>query len=179
MFEKRSIATIFLILLCGICNTTNAQDPNRFKEQVDRLANKEHNFDADKKLVIFAGSSSIVMWKDVQQRFPEYNVVNNGFGGSHFSDLIYFYDKLLKNYDPEMIFIYEGDNDIAGKKRPGKIKRQAKKLRKMLREDFPETKVVFISPKPSIAREHLGNKYMRLNRKLERYANRKDNTEFA
>jgi hypothetical protein len=44
---------------------TNAQDPNRFKEQVDELVNKEYNFSTDKKLVVFTGSSSIRMWKDV------------------------------------------------------------------------------------------------------------------
>lgn len=168
-----------LLLFLTVVFIANAQDPNRFREQVDRLEKKEYNFNGDKTLAVFAGSSSIVMWKDVQDRFPDYNVINNGFGGSHFSDLIYFYDQLIKKRNPEILFIYEGDNDIAGVKRPGKIMKDVRYLHKMIAGDFPETKVVFISPKPSIARQHLKKKYERLNRKLKRYAKRKDNTEFA
>lgn len=168
---------VVLLLFC-IFNL-NAQDPNRFKSQIEELVQKEHQFETGKKLVLFTGSSSVRMWKDVADYFPEYNVINNGFGGSHFSDLIYFYDQLIKKYNPEILFIYEGDNDIAGNKRPGKVKRHAKKLHKRLKEDFPETKVIFISPKPSIARKHLQKKYERLNRRLERYCNRKENLEFA
>ena len=165
-----------LFLVCVF--TLNAQDPNRFKAQVEELVQKEHQFEPGKKFVLFTGSSSVRMWQDVADYFPDYNVINNGFGGSHFSDLIYYYE-LIKNYNPEILFIYEGDNDIAGNKRPGKIKRQAKKLHKRLKEDFPETKVVFISPKPSIARKHLKKKYERLNRRLRRYCNRQENLKFA
>jgi hypothetical protein len=54
-----------------------------------------------------------------------------------------------------------------------------RKLVKMIQEDLPQTKVVFISPKPSIARKHLKAKYEKLNRKLSRYCNRKSYLEFA
>jgi hypothetical protein len=51
--------------------------------------------------------------KMLQSYFPEYNVINNGFGGSHFSDLLYFYHEMIVKPAPEILFIYEGDNDIA------------------------------------------------------------------
>lgn len=176
--NNRKFFFILIFLLFGIF-ISNAQDPNRFKEQVDELFNKEYNFTPNKKLVVFTGSSSIRMWKDVQNYFPDYNVVNNGFGGSHFSDLIFYYDQLILKQKPEILFIYEGDNDIAGEKKPGLIKRQAKELYKRIRLDLPETKIIFISPKPSIARVNLKKDYEKLNRRLKRVCNRKDNLEFA
>ena len=88
-----------LSLLLGIFNC-NAQDPNRFREQVTMLFNTEYNFNPDKKLVVFTGSSSVRMWEDVQERFPEHNVINNGFGGSQFSDLLFFYDELITKQTP-------------------------------------------------------------------------------
>lgn len=169
---------ILIFLLFGIF-VSNAQDPNRFKAQVDELFNKEYNFTPNKKLVVFAGSSSIRMWKDVQDYFPEYNVINNGFGGSHFSDLIFYYDQLILKQKPEIVFIYEGDNDIAGEKKPGLIKRQARELYKRIRSDLPETKIIFISPKPSIARVNLKKEYIKLNKRLKKFCNRKQNLEFA
>jgi hypothetical protein len=90
-----------------------AQDPTRFQSQIEELVQKEHQFEPGKKLALFTGSSSVRMWKDVADYFPEYNVVNNGFGGSHFSDLIFYYDKLIAPHEPDILFIYEGDNDVA------------------------------------------------------------------
>jgi lysophospholipase L1-like esterase len=168
----------FIIILLGTL-FANAQDPNRFKEQVNELVNKEYNFSPDKKLVVFTGSSSIRMWKDVADYFPEYNVINNGFGGSHFSDLLYFYHEMIVKPTPEILFIYEGDNDIASDKKPAKIMKEVKKLHKSIQQDLPETRVIFILPKPSIARVHLKNQYLSFNKKLKKYCRKQNNIEIA
>jgi lysophospholipase L1-like esterase len=158
---------------------SNAQDPTRFQSQIEELVQKEHQFEPGKKLVLFTGSSSVRMWKDVAEYFPEYNVINNGFGGSHFSDLIYYYEELIPKYKPDYLFIYEGDNDIASNKKPGKILKEAKLLVDRIQQDLPETKVVLISPKPSVARWHLRKNYQKLNKKLEKLAKKHDNLEYA
>ncbi len=169
---------IISILFSGFL-TSNAQNPNRFKEQVDQLLKKEYNFSHNKKLVVFTGSSSVRMWKDVQDYFPKYNIINNGFGGSHFSDLIYFYDELITKQNPEILFIYEGDNDIADGKKPSKILNEAKELVKRIKTDLPKTKIVFVAPKPSLARWNLKKDYKKLNKKLEKLCKKQDNLEFA
>jgi lysophospholipase L1-like esterase len=157
----------------------NAQDPTRFKSEIEELVQKEHQFEPGKKLVLFTGSSSVRMWKDVAEYFPDYNMINHGFGGSHFSDLIYYYEELISKYNPDYLFIYEGDNDIASNKKPGKILKEAKKLVGHIQQDLPKTKVVLISPKPSVARWHLSKNYQKLNKKLERFAKKTDNLEYA
>ena len=177
--NRRNFYIILFFLFIGIF-VSNAQDPDRFKEQVEQLYNKEYHFiSPDKKLVVFAGSSSIRMWKDVQDYYPDFNVINNGFGGSHFSDLLYFYNQLILKQKPDILFIYEGDNDVAAKKKTGLLKRQAKELYERIRQDLPETKIIYISPKPSIKRWDLKKKYEKLNRRLENFCHRKDNLEFA
>ncbi len=170
---------ILFFLFVTVTLSNYAQDPNRFKEQVDELAGKEYYFSTDKKLVVFTGSSSIRMWKDVQSYFPEYNVINNGFGGSHFSDLLHFYNELILLRNPEMVFIYEGDNDIASKKKSKHILKEARQLTGKIKKDLPATKIVFISPKPSIARVHLKNEYISLNKKLKKYCLKQKNVDFA
>ena len=169
---------IFGILFFGFISA-NAQDPNRFIKTVEQLDSIEYHFDNNKKLIVFAGSSSIRMWKNVSAYFPLYNVINNGFGGSHFSDLIYFRDKLITKQQPDYLFIYEGDNDIAGEKSPGKVYRDAKKLIKKTKRDLHKTEIIIISPKPSIARWNLHKKYEKLNKKLKKYSEKKKNVKFA
>lgn len=176
LFKSNLIALIFLL---SSTLFSNAQDPNRFKNDVDELANKEYNFSNDKKLVVFAGSSSIRMWKDIQAYFPDYNVINNGFGGSQFSDLLYFYNELILQQKPEILFIYEGDNDINDKKKPGKVLKEAKQLTEKIKKDLPETRIVFISPKPSIARVQLKNEYIKFNKKLKKYCKKQGDVGFA
>ena len=174
---KINLISIIFLLIATLYS--NAQDPKRFKNDVDELAGKEYNFNNNQKLVVFAGSSSIRMWKDVQSYFPEYNVVNNGFGGSQFSDLLYFYDEVILKQKPEILFIYEGDNDINDKKKPGKILKEAKQLTVKIKKDLPETQIIFISPKPSIARVHLKNEYIKFNKKLNKYCKKQDNIGFV
>jgi len=178
---KNKISFKFLIstLLFLWVISANAQEPNRFQNEVDELFNKEYNFSPDKKLVVFTGSSSVRMWKDVQSYFPEYNIINNGFGGSQFSDLIYFYNQLVLKQTPEILFIYEGDNDIASDKKTNRIMKEAKGLVRRIQNDLPQTKVVMISPKPSIARKSLKKEYIKLNKKLEKFCARTENLEFA
>lgn len=179
MKNKISFKFLFSTLFFLWVFSSNAQEPNRFQNEVDELFNKEYNFSPDKKLVVFTGSSSVRMWKDVQSYFPEYNIINNGFGGSQFSDLIYFYNQLVIKQTPEILFIYEGDNDIASNKKPNQIMKEAKGLVKRIQRDLPKTKVVMISPKPSIAREKLKKEYIKLNKKLEKFCKKTDKLEFA
>lgn len=169
---------IFAFLILGTI-FSNAQDPNRFKKEVEELDSTEYNFNAGKKLVVFAGSSSIRMWKDVQSYFPEYNVINNGFGGSQFSDLLYFYKELILKPSPEILFIFEGGNDIINKKTPSELLKQVKELARKIQKDLPGTQVIFISTKPSIAFVHLENEYIKFNNKLKKYCKKRDNVEFA
>lgn len=172
---------IFSILICLLLSAFNlsAQDPSRFNEQVEKLAQAKYNFLPGKKLALFTGSSSIRMWSDIQDNFPDYNVINNGFGGSHFSDLIYFYNKLIIPHQPDILFIYEGDNDIASQKKPRMITKEAKFLISKIQRDLPNTQVILISPKPSIARWDLRKDYEALNRKMKRLAKKTDKVEFA
>ena len=174
-YRRFFLAVTLLLFIFNL----NAQDPNRFQHEIEELIQKEYQFERGKKLALFTGSSSVRMWKDVADYFPEFNVINNGFGGSHFSDLIYFYGELIPKYNPDYLFIYEGDNDIADDEKPRKILKEAKSLVGMIQADLPQTKVVLISAKPSVARWEYSKKYNRLNRKLERLCRKTDNLEFA
>lgn len=129
--------------------------------------------------ILFVGSSSIAQWKDIQAWFPEYRVLNRGFGGSEFSDLLHYAHRVILPYKPSKIFIYEGDNDVAAGKSPALIFSQAVKLREIIRKALPDVPVVFISVKPSIARWHMKSNFLAVNEKLKRYARRKPLTMFA
>jgi lysophospholipase L1-like esterase len=176
----------FLLLISGIylfisaaSICAHAQDPARFKSEVESLVTAKHDLDPSEKKVVFAGSSSVRMWKDVPSYYLAYNVINNGFGGSHFSDLLFYYNELILRFTPDILFLYEGDNDIASGKEPAIIAKEAKTLIKRIRKDLPQTRIIIISPKPSVARWNLKPKYEALNRELKKLAERNKSVEFA
>jgi lysophospholipase L1-like esterase len=155
-----------------------AQDPLRFKKEVDSivLLNQSAN---KTNLILFTGSSSIRMWKDLKTSFPGHNVLNMGFGGSEMSDLLYYTDKLILPFKPKQIFIYEGDNDINAGRTIEHILASADSILIRIRTPFPQSEVVFISPKPSLARWGLKDKYEAYNRALKAWTKEKKNVRYA
>jgi lysophospholipase L1-like esterase len=148
-----------------------AQQPLRFEEEIEAIQEKYDTvFDASQETLVFTGSSSIRMWDEVQQKFPDHRVVNTGFGGSQASDLSYYIYDLILRFHPKKVFIYEGDNDVFAEKSPDQIKKDLQQIIDGIHRNSPDTQVVLIAAKPSIARWSLKGKYKRLNRKLKRLA---------
>lgn len=161
-------------VLCLIVSIANAQNAVPFKGEVEALQKKyDTAFDTSQETIVFTGSSSIRMWQDVQERFPDQQVVNTGFGGSQASDLSFYIYDLILRFHPKKVFIYEGDNDINAQKKATEIRRTIQDIIEGIHRNDSTTQVVLIAAKPSIARWKLKGKYKRLNRKFERLA--KDN----
>lgn len=157
-----------------------SQDPLRFEEEIRELtALQDSIWDPSRETIVFTGSSSIRMWDDLQATFPGRQILNTGFGGSQASDLLYYLDTLVLRYHPVKIFIYEGDNDLAEGKRPGKVLKTQREIIDRIREAQPDAPLVLIAAKPSISRWNLRSKYRRFNRRLERLARRETGIYFA
>jgi len=172
---KHLIIALLMIPAMAMCQTDNP-----FENEVKAIQQKNDSlWDSSRPTIVFTGSSSIRFWDDVQERFPEHQVLNTGFGGSQFSDLELYLDELILNYNPVKVFIYEGDNDIFAKKRPRKIVQRAEYILGILQQRNPNMEIVLISAKPSIARWNYRGRYRRLNRKLDKLAAKNEKIDFV
>ena len=147
-------------------------DPLRFQDEVNSYKQADKSNPPQEGCYLFIGSSSMRMWKSLQEDFKDYPVINRGFGGSHFSDVIYYFEDLILTYNPEKIVIYEGDNDIASNKSTGKIMKDLKKLLRMIRNDLDHPDIAIISAKPSPRRWDLKDKYENLNTEIEKLSSK-------
>ena len=163
----------------SIGNAQNSPDPARFEDSVVEYEQYDQQHPFPVGAVLFVGSSSVRMWKSLDEDLPAVTAVNRGFGGSQFSDLLYYLDRLVTCYKPSKIFIYEGDNDIASGKKPEKILEDAKQVRQKIANALPGVPVYFIAAKPSVARWKLRKKYQQLNSLLAVYASKTPNTGFV
>ena len=163
-----------LLLIISILANANlsAQDPHRFDEQIERFS--ELSIIEDEYLAIFTGSSSIRFWTDLVKNCDGMQVINTGFGGSHMSDLLYFLDETVLRFQPVKVYIYEGDNDISAGKKPKKILKTTKQITRKILDSNSETKIYFISAKPSPLRWSYKEEYVAFNSLLKDYCDSQD-----
>ncbi|MEO0528113.1 MAG: GDSL-type esterase/lipase family protein [Bacteroidota bacterium] len=170
----------FFLVLLFIGGLALAQDKVPFQDEVADIQKKYDTiWDATKETIVFTGSSSVRLWKNLEEEFPEHQIVNSGFGGSQAHNLLYFSEELILRFKPKKVFIYEGDNDISAKKKPREVIEDIQKIIAKIKQQDKSTEVVLIAAKPSIARWRLRHKYKRLNKKFRRLVALDDSLDFA
>jgi lysophospholipase L1-like esterase len=100
---------------------------------------------APKNAILFIGSSSIRLWKTLAKDFPEHRVINRGFGGSQIADSVEFAERIVFPYEPRLIVMYAGGNDLNAKKSPEQVLADFKAFVEKTRAKLPKTRIAFIS----------------------------------
>jgi len=132
--------------------------------------------------ILFVGSSSFTKWTDVQSYFPGFPIINRGFGGSSLPDVIYFAEQTILKYKPKQIYIYCGENDLAGNNTvtADTVLNRFKQLFSIIRKNLSrKTEVVFVSIKPSVSRWHLEETFVEANMKINKFIESKANARFV
>ena len=177
---RKYILVIFgLFLITHIGFSQDPEGPERFENSIVEYEEWDKANPFPDGAVLFVGSSSVRMWKDIDAQFPQVKIINRGFGGSKFSDLLYYLDRIVTCYQPSKIFIYEGDNDIASKVKIREIMDNARQVRQVIARKLPGVPVFFIAAKPSVARWKLKKKYQQLNSQLSLFAANTPGTGFV
>ena len=101
--------------------------------------------------IVFTGSSSIRFWDTLVSDMKPLDVINRGFGGSQFSDLDEFANRIVVAYHPRAVVVYEGDNDLAegSTKTPEMVAGDFKKFVQIVHGALPDTWIYILSIKPS------------------------------
>lgn len=173
MYVKSFLISAFFAFLTL---QVQGQDPLRFEKTINEF--KEEKVRTDKRPIIFTGSSSVRIWRSINEDFPKHYIINRGFGGSHMSDVQYFLEDLVLADNPRQVFIYEGDNDIASGKSKEVIMEHTKDVCDRILAAIPDVEILLISPKPSVARWNLKAEYMAINKAMQEYAEMTDQVTF-
>jgi lysophospholipase L1-like esterase len=149
---------------------------NAFKKQ-DSIAYAY----AGKHPIVFAGSSSFRLWKNIDTAFSGYPVLNRGFGGSTLTDLIRYANDVIIKYSPKQVVIYCGENDLASADSVSAeiVLQRFKELFRIIREKLPNEFITYISIKPSPSRINIQPKVIEANRLIKIFLNSKDRTSFV
>jgi lysophospholipase L1-like esterase len=176
--KKYFVLILFFVQYIFIAGSLYSQT---FKNEIDAFAKLDSISMPAEGGIVFAGSSSFRIWKDVNAAFPNYPIINRGFGGSTLTDLIYYVEETIIKYKPKQILIYCGENDIAmnpGVNADTVLKRFAV-LHSIIRKKLPtKTEIVFVSIKPSVSRWHLENTFVTANALIKKFLSADRNAKF-
>jgi len=163
----------FIICFLIFCLSAFAQTP-RFKKDIDAFLKADSLQFPSKEQILFVGSSSFTFWKDINDYFPGYQILNRGFGGSALPDLIHYANQIIIPYQPKQMVIYCGENDMADSAAvtPRMVRDRFKTLFKIIRAELGNIPVAFVSIKPSPSRWKLEQKFLKANRLIKRYLKR-------
>jgi len=130
--------------------------------------------------IVFIGASSIVRW-NLPEYFPELGAkaINRGFGGSVVADSVYYADRIVIPYKPRIVVFYAGDNDVETPATAEQIAAGFTKFDQKVHAALPETKIIFISIKPSIRRWAFMDKIRGANGLVKDYIGKHKNLEFV
>lgn len=128
--------------------------------------------------ILFVGSSSIRFW-NTDKAFPNHAILNRGFGGSQTSDVLRYMDRIVLPYKPRLIVLYVGDNDIAAGKTPERVVRDTATFFERVHEALPDTRIVYIAIKPSLARWELVEDMRQVNARVRDMAENTPHIEFV
>jgi lysophospholipase L1-like esterase len=117
--------------------------------------------------ILFYGSSSIRLWKTLKDDFSGLSVLNRGFGGSTAPDAVRYAERMVLPYKPATIIFYEGDNDLGKGRTPDQLLADYKAFAKLVHAKLPNTKIVYLSVKPSPKRIDLMTTQQKANAMLE------------
>jgi lysophospholipase L1-like esterase len=132
-----------------------------------------------KGAIVFVGSSSIRMWHTLAQDFPEFTVINRGFGGSELADSVAFADRIILPCRPRQVVVYAGDNDIAAGKSPARVLADFQAFEHKIHTALPKCRVTFIAIKPCPSRWQFVKQIREANDLVKAAAQQARETEFV
>ncbi len=120
---------------------------------------------------MFLGSSSIRFW-DLERwfpasRFPGLRTTNRGFGGSQIVDSLHYLERIVWPHRPATLVFYAGDNDIAAGKSPATVAADFGELSRRVWAELPDTRLIYVAIKPSLARWELAPEMRAANALIE------------
>ena len=177
LYKKASVL-IFLLIQSSLVLFAQLKP---FEAEIKAFAKSDSIVAPLQGKIVFVGSSSFAKWKDINQYFPGYPIINRGFGGSNLLDVILYVNETILKYKPKQVVIYCGENDLASSDTvsPEMVLERFTLLFNLIRQPLGnKSNITFISIKPSVSRWRLESKIIEANRLIASFIAKQKNANF-
>jgi len=172
-----SLAVALFTTLIAAAPAAAQQTTERFESNVVAFETADKTSPPPKGEIVFVGSSTIRLW-DTARYFPDLKIINRGIIGSELVDALRYVDRIVLPYQPRLIVVYAGDNDISGGWISEQVAVTFEKFTRAVHAKLPQTRILFIAIKPSILRWTQIDRMRSANAIIRAYCERDDRLAF-
>jgi hypothetical protein len=152
----------------------------RWNNDIQKLEtlDKEETHPSD--AILFIGSSSIRLWKDIATDMQPYSAIRRGYGGAKFTDLAVFAERMVTPHKYKALVVFVA-NDIQGKPEDTPLEDIEKLVRHIIdvsHQHQPDAQVFLIEVTPTPKRFAVWSKIREVNQILRELALTVPNTQF-
>jgi lysophospholipase L1-like esterase len=116
-----------------------------FLERLNGLAAKDKASAPPMDAVEFAGSSMFEGWTEVTAHMAPIPAFNRAIGGSKTADILKYLDQLVIQYQPKVVVLYSGINDVSEGVSSAKAVENIQKIIEVINAKLPETQVIYVA----------------------------------
>jgi len=150
--KRRALLLAAALLPASLWAQSSATE-QRWKKELDAFAAADRQQMPPPGGVLFVGSSSIRFWTALETTFADQAVViKRGFGGSRLSESADLVHRLVLPYQPRLVVLYAGENDIHEGSTPLELLGHFQRFVQQVQGALPSTRVAFMAIKPSPSR---------------------------
>ncbi|MDA9676532.1 hypothetical protein N9T81_01265 [Flavobacteriaceae bacterium] len=158
----------------------------KWEDEIKKLEVLDKKETYSNQAVLFIGSSSIRLWKSIEEDLDTYEPIKRGYGGAHYYDIIHFTNRLVSPHKVKAIAIFVA-NDITGKENginnqtvnrdlsPKEVLRLVKFVTKEIRKSHEKVPIFFIETTPTSKRWKVWDKISKANDLIENYTSKSEN----
>lgn len=151
------ILSAFLASCASLAKYSELPEVKAWESEIEKFEQLDVAKSYPSDAVMFAGSSSIRLWSTLGKDMLPYNVIQRGYGGAKLSDFAVYADRILYPHQCQAIVLFIA-NDITGNeddKSPLEVSQLFKKTLYIIRRQFKDTPVFWVSVTPTPLRWHV------------------------
>lgn len=145
--KNRLVSVILGLLICMAFQPAAAKQPGsqKWEREIQAFEAADRANPPPQEAILFVGSSTIRKWTTLAQDFPEYKVLNRGFGGCQIADCTSYADRIVIPYKPRLIVLRAGGNDIHAGKTPEQVCSDFQVFVEKVRAKLPEVRIAYMT----------------------------------
>jgi hypothetical protein len=163
-----------VIAMFAIAASAGAQQPapapaHPFERNVLAYEAADKTNAPPKGAILLAGDSQFFRWKTFAEDLSGYTVINRGIDSLQMSDLLYYTDRLVLPYQPRLIVLHVGANDVHNGRSADAVLADLKAFVAKVRAASPGVPIAFTSTTPGPARWAEADRRKDTNQAVKRY----------
>lgn len=175
--------SLFFLLLCHWSEdplSAFCEDAKSYEEEIQKLEKLDATENYPEHSLLFVGSSSFRLWDTMHDDMKPWSCIKRGFGGSKFTDIAYFSERLIKPHHYEALVLFSA-NDVTGKdndRTPEQIGVAIQRIIDVSRSHQPSAPIFIIAVTPTESRWSVWPRIQASNAMLKDVAKRNSDVHY-